>query len=195
MKKLVFATNNEHKLRELRQILNGEFELLSLNDIGCDEEIPETGATLESNASQKSFYIWNKYGIDCFADDTGLEISALGNEPGVYSARYAGEEKSSAANMQKVLDKMKGLTDRRARFRCVFSLIIDGKEKQFEGIVEGEILSEREGEGGFGYDPIFRPDGYQLSFASLSPEEKNSISHRGRAVKKLVDYLKRNHPL
>lgn len=194
MKKLVFATNNEHKLRELRQILKGEFELLSLNDIGCNEEIPETGTTLESNAAQKSYYIWNKYGINCFADDTGLEISALDNEPGVYSARYAGDEKSSEANTQKVLDKMTEITDRRARFRCVFSLIFDGQERQFEGVVEGVILKERQGEGGFGYDPIFMPDGYSDSFATLSPEEKNQISHRGRAVMKLVDYLKNNHP-
>jgi len=195
MKKLVFATNNEHKLRELRQILNGEFELLNLNDIGCNEEIPETGNTLESNASQKSFYIWNKYGIDCFADDTGLEINALNNEPGVYSARYAGDEKSSAANMQKVLDKLNGVRDRQARFRFVFSLVIDGHEKQFEGIVDGIILNERQGEGGFGYDPIFKPNGFPHSFASLSPEDKNRISHRGRAVMKLVDYLEHSQPL
>lgn len=190
MKKLVFATNNEHKLRELRQMLTGEFELLSLNDIGCNEEIPETGTTLESNAAQKAYYIWNKYGIDCFADDTGLEISALNNGPGVYSARYAGEEKSSEANMNKVLDKMTDVSDRSARFRCVFSLIIDGKEQQFEGIVEGIILDKKQGDGGFGYDPIFKPNEYLHSFATLSPEEKNSISHRGRAVMKLVDYLK-----
>jgi XTP/dITP diphosphohydrolase len=194
MKKLVFATNNEHKLRELRQILNDEFELLSLNDIGCNEEIPETGTTLESNASQKSHYIWHKYGIDCFADDTGLEISALGNEPGVYSARYAGEGKSSTANMQKVFDKMENIKDRRAQFRCVFSLIIDGGEQQFEGIVEGVILNEPEGDGGFGYDPIFKPNGYLHSFATLSPAEKNSISHRGRATMKLVDHLKCHYP-
>lgn len=194
MKKLVFATNNEHKIRELRQILKGEFELLSLNDIGCNEEIQETGTTLESNAAQKSYYIWNKYGLNCFADDTGLEINALGNEPGVYSARYAGDEKSSAANMQKVLDKMRDVTDRCARFRCVFSLIIEGKEQQFEGIVEGVILKETQGDGGFGYDPIFMPDGYRDSFANLSPEEKNQISHRGLAVMKLVEYLKNNHP-
>jgi XTP/dITP diphosphohydrolase len=193
MKTLVFATNNEHKLRELRQILTGEFELLSLHDIGCNEEIPETGITLESNASQKSNYIWNKYRIDCFADDTGLEIQALGNEPGVYSARYAGEEKSPEENMKKVLDKLEHVNDRRARFRCVFSLIMDGKELQFEGIVEGVILREKVGHGGFGYDPIFRPDGYKQSFASLSPEEKNLISHRGRAVRKLVEYLKNSH--
>lgn len=190
MKRIVFATNNEHKLRELRQILNGEFTLLSLEDIGCNEEIPETGTTLEFNASQKSHYIWDKYGIDCFADDTGLEIEALNNEPGVYSARYAGQAKSSEANIQKVLEKMKHTDERRARFRCVFSLIMNGEETQFEGIVEGNILHEKEGNGGFGYDPIFRPLGYEKSFASLSPEEKNRISHRGRAVQKLVEYHK-----
>jgi XTP/dITP diphosphohydrolase len=192
MKRIVFATNNDHKLRELRQILNDEFILLSLDEIGCSEEIPETGTTLEFNASQKSHYIWEKYGIDCFADDTGLEIKALNNEPGVYSARYAGESKDSEANMQKVLEQLKDIKDRSARFRCVFSLIMDGRETQFEGIVEGEILYGKEGNGGFGYDPIFKPLGYQRSFASLLPKEKNSISHRGRAVQKLVAYLK-NH--
>ena len=191
MKKIVFATNNEHKLRELREILKGEFELLSLHDINCNEEIPETGTTLEFNASQKANYVWNKYRFDCFADDTGLEIKALGNEPGVYSARYAGEEKSPEANMKKVLDKLANVKDRRARFRCVFSLIMNGVEHQFEGIVEGEILRTKEGTGGFGYDPIFKPDGYNQSFASLSPHEKNRISHRGRAVMKLVEFLKR----
>lgn len=190
MKRIVFATNNDHKLRELRQILKDEFILLSLAEIGCNEEIPETGTTLEFNASQKSHYIWDKYGIDCFADDTGLEIKALNNEPGVYSARYAGESKNSEANMHQVLEKMKDIKDRTARFRSVFSLIMDGRETQFEGIVEGEILYEKEGNGGFGYDPIFKPLGYQNSFASLLPEEKNSISHRGRAVQKLVEYLK-----
>ena len=195
MRKLVFATNNEHKIRELRQILKGEFELLSLHDIGCNEEIPETGITLESNASQKSNYIWNKYGIDCFADDTGLEIRALGNEPGVYSARYAGEEKSAEANMNKVLEKLKNVMDRRARFRCVFSLIMDSVEHQFEGIVEGFILKEKEGTGGFGYDPIFRPEGYEHSFASLPPGEKNRISHRGKAVVKLTEYLRKKYHL
>jgi XTP/dITP diphosphohydrolase len=192
MKRIVFATNNDHKLRELRQILKDEFILLSLEEIGCNEEIPETGTTLEFNASQKSHYIWEKYGIDCFADDTGLEIKALNNEPGVYSARYAGESKNSEANMQKVLEKMKDIKNRNARFRSVFSLIMDGRETQFEGIVEGEILYGKEGNGGFGYDPIFKPAGHQKSFASLLPEEKNSISHRGRAVQKLVEYLK-NH--
>lgn len=190
MRKLVFATNNNHKLRELKQILSSEFELLSLSEIGCTDDIPETGTTLEANAAQKSFYIWDKYGIDCFADDTGLEIEALGNEPGVYSARYAGEGRKAADNMLKVLEKMKNETNRKARFRCVISLIIDGEEKQFEGIVEGNILAEKQGEAGFGYDPIFMPLGFNQSFAEMSANDKNQVSHRGRAVMKLVDYLK-----
>ena len=190
MRKLVFATNNDHKLRELREILSAEFELLSLNDIGCNDDIPETGTTLEINAAQKSFYIWDKYGINCFADDTGLEIEAIDNEPGVYSARYAGEGRNASDNMLKVLEKMKNETNRSARFRCVISLVINGVEKQFEGIVEGTILAEKHGEAGFGYDPIFMPDGFNQSFAEMSPKDKNQISHRGRAVMKLVDYLK-----
>ena len=190
MRKLVFATNNDHKLRELKELLNSEFELLSLNDIGCSEDIPETGPTLEINAGQKSFYIWDKYLLNCFADDTGLEIEALSNEPGVYSARYAGDDKSSTANMNKVLEKMASETNRKGRFRCVISLVIDGQEKQFEGIVEGQILTEKHGEAGFGYDPIFMPDGYELSFAEMAAADKNRISHRGRAVEKLVGYLK-----
>jgi XTP/dITP diphosphohydrolase len=190
MRKLVFATNNDHKLKELRQILSSEFELLSLGDIGCTDDIPETGNTLEDNASQKSFYIWDKYGINCFADDTGLEIEALGNEPGVYSARYAGEGRNATDNMMMVLEKMKNQVNRKARFRCVISLIIDGAESQFEGIVEGKILAQQMGVAGFGYDPIFKADGYDQSFAQMSAQDKNLISHRGRAVQKLVDYLK-----
>jgi XTP/dITP diphosphohydrolase len=190
MRKLVFATNNDHKLKELRQILSSEFELLSLDDINCIDDIPETGNTLEDNASQKSFYIWDKYGINCFADDTGLEIEALGNEPGVYSARYAGEGRNATDNMRKVLEKMKNQINRKARFRCVISLIIDGTEIQFEGIVEGKILAHQQGVAGFGYDPIFIANGYDLSFAEMAAKDKNQISHRGRAVKKLVDYLK-----
>jgi len=190
MRKLVFATNNDHKLRELKEILSSEFELLSLNDIGCTDDIPETGTTLEVNAAQKSFYIWDKYGINCFADDTGLEIEALGNEPGVYSARYAGEGRNATDNMLKVLGKLKNEINRKARFRCVISLIINGEEKQFEGIVDGKILDEKHGVAGFGYDPIFMPDGFSQSFAEMAAEEKNQVSHRGRAVKKLVDYLK-----
>jgi len=190
MRKLVFATNNDHKLRELKQILPSEFELVSLNDIGCKDDIPETGTTLEINAAQKSFYIWNKFGINCFADDTGLEVEALGNEPGVYSARYAGEGRNASDNMLKVLENMKNETNRKARFRCVVSLIIDGKEKQFEGVVDGKIMTEKHGEAGFGYDPIFVPNGYLQSFAEMSADDKNKISHRGRAIMKLVEYLK-----
>jgi XTP/dITP diphosphohydrolase len=190
MRKLVFATNNDHKLRELKQILSSEFELLSLNEIGCTDDIPETGTTLEANAAQKSFYIWNKYGVNCFADDTGLEIEALGNEPGVYSARYAGEGRDASDNMLKVLEKMKYETNRNARFRCVISLVINGEEKQFEGIVGGEILTEKHGVAGFGYDPIFMANGFNQSFAEMSADDKNKISHRGRAVMKLVEYLK-----
>ncbi|GET27137.1 non-canonical purine NTP diphosphatase [Prolixibacter sp. NT017] len=192
MKKLVFATNNPHKLRELREILGEQFELLSLNDIGCADDIPETGDTLEANAAQKSFYIWDRYHINCFADDTGLEIDALNGEPGVYSARYAGEAKDARENVKKVLREMNGENNRTARFRTVISLIIDGKETQFDGIVEGEILTETRGDAGFGYDPIFLPEGKQKAFAEMEADEKNEISHRGRAVAKLVDYLKNN---
>lgn len=187
---LVFATNNQHKLAELQAILGDEFKLLSLKDIACFEEIPEEQPTLEGNASQKAFFVFNKYGYNCFADDTGLEIEALGGEPGVYSARYAGEEKSAEANMNKVLEKLAKINERNARFRTVISLIIDGEEKQFEGIVDGEILKERKGGSGFGYDPIFQPTGLEQSFAEMDLSEKNKISHRGRAVRKLVDYLK-----
>lgn len=187
---LVFATNNQHKLKELQAILGEEFHLLSLKDIGCDEEIPEEQPTLEGNASQKSFYIFDKYGYDCFADDTGLEIEALNGEPGVFSARYAGEEKSAEANMGKVLEKMAKINQRKARFRTVISLIIRGEEKRFEGIVNGEILKEKRGNSGFGYDPIFQPEGLNLSFAEMGLADKNKISHRGRAVEKLVNYLK-----
>lgn len=190
MKKLVFATNNAHKLREINEMLSGEFELMSLNDIGCLDEIPETGETLEANAAQKSSYIWNKYAIDCFADDTGLEIEALNNEPGVYSARYAGESKSAEANVEKVLEKMEGIDNRNARFRCVISLIVNGKETQFEGVVNGKIIDERRGSTGFGYDPIFVPNGHSHTFAEMAPDEKNNISHRGNAFEKLAKYLK-----
>jgi XTP/dITP diphosphohydrolase len=190
MEKLVFATNNSHKLRELSQIMPPDIKLLSLEDIGCADEIPETGPTLEINAAQKSFYIWNKYGLNCFADDTGLEVEALGNEPGVYSARYAGEARDANANIIKVLENLNNNSNRKARFRCVISLVIDGYEIQFEGIVNGAISTEKFGNSGFGYDPIFIPDGYDRSFAELSPEIKNAISHRGLAVMKLVDYLR-----
>ena len=190
--KLVFATNNQHKLQEITQLLNGSFELLSLNDIGCEDDIPENQATLEGNAAEKSFFIYNKYGLNCFADDTGLEIEALNGEPGVYSARYAGEERSAENNMDLVLDKLDKIKNRKARFRTVVSLVIDGSETQFEGIVDGEILEEKRGKTGFGYDPIFKPDESDVSFAEMSMDEKNKISHRARAVQKLVEYLIRH---
>ncbi len=188
--KLVFATNNRHKLEELQAILGNSFQLLSLKDIGCNEEIPEDYSTLEENARQKAFFIYEKYGYPCFADDTGLEIKALNGEPGVLSARYAGESKDSQANMDKVLAKLKTKTNRNARFRTVISLVIDGNEQMFEGIVDGEIISEKKGNTGFGYDPIFLPNGFQKTFAEMSLNEKNQISHRARAVQKLTDYLK-----
>jgi XTP/dITP diphosphohydrolase len=188
--KLVFATNNQHKLKELQAILGEHFELLSLKDIGCFEEIPEDQPTLEGNASQKAFYVYEKFGYSCFADDTGLEIDALNGEPGVYSARYAGEAKDPQANMDKVLEKLENAENRKARFRTVISLVLDGEEKQFEGIVEGEITNEKRGGSGFGYDPVFLPVGYNKTFAEMSLDDKNQISHRARAVQKLVEYLK-----
>lgn len=186
---LVFATNNRHKLEELQAILGNSIKLLTLNDIGCFDEIPEEQPTLEGNASQKSFYIFDRYGYNCFADDTGLEIEVLNGEPGVFSARYAGEEKSAEANIRKVLAKMHKINNRKARFRTVISLIINGVETQFEGVVDGEILTEKRGTSGFGYDPIFQPDGFSLTFAEMNLDDKNKISHRGRAVEKLILFL------
>lgn len=188
--KLVFATNNQHKLEELQAMLGNEIKLLSLKDIGCTEDIPEEQATLEGNANQKSAYVYENYGLSCFADDTGLEIEALNGEPGVYSARYAGEEKSAEANMEKVLEKLTKINNRKARFRTVISLIIKGEENLFEGVVEGEIITKKRGESGFGYDPIFKPIGFETTFAEMNLTDKNKISHRGRAVKKLVKHLK-----
>jgi len=187
---LVFATNNKHKLKELQTILGNSFRLLSLNDIGCFEEIPEEQPTLEGNARQKAQHVYEKFGYPCFADDTGLEISALNGEPGVFSARYAGEEKDSNANMNKVLKKMAKINNRKARFRTVISLIENSREEQFEGLVEGEIIREKRGDSGFGYDPIFLPGGFDKTFAEMNLEEKNKISHRGRAVEKLIRFLK-----
>jgi len=187
--KLVFATNNAHKLQEIRQLVDSSIQLLCLNDINCNDDIPENQETLEGNAAEKSFYIFNKYGLNCFADDTGLEIDALNGEPGVYSARYAGEERSSEKNMNLVLEKLDKIKNRKARFRTVISLVIDGREFQFEGIVNGLILEEKKGKTGFGYDPIFKPDESHHSFAEMPMDEKNKISHRGRAVRKLVEFL------
>lgn len=191
MKKIVFATNNPNKLREIREILGQQFEVVSLAEIGCHEDIPETGNTLEANALQKAQYICDHYHIDCFADDTGLEVKALGGAPGVHSARYAeGTDHNSEANMQRLLSELEGQANRQARFRTVIALILDGQTRLFEGVVEGRIDTEKHGQGGFGYDPLFIPDGYNESFAVLGEAVKNQISHRARAVKQLADYLK-----
>ena len=191
--KLVFATNNRHKLEEVRAIVGDRVEVLSLNDIDCHDDIPETADTLQGNALIKARYIYDKFGVDCFADDTGLEVDALGGEPGVYSARYAGEECCSEANMQKLLHNLTGKSDRNAQFRTVIALIITGEEKLFNGIVKGTIAEEKMGDSGFGYDPIFIPEGFSESFAQMSSEQKNSISHRYRATKQLSDYLKEKY--
>jgi XTP/dITP diphosphohydrolase len=190
MQQLVFATNNAHKLEEVADKVAGKVKLLSLNDIGCHDDIAETGTTFQANASIKSYYIYQKYNLNCFGDDSGLEINALNGEPGVYSARYAGEHGNHQANMDKVLEKLKDKTDRSARFRTVISLIWEDKEYFFEGTVNGTIRHERSGTAGFGYDPIFQPDGYDITFAEMSLAEKNSISHRAIAVGKLIEFLK-----
>lgn len=189
MKELVFATNNEHKLRELREIAGEKFRILSLKDINCFDDIPETEPTIKGNALIKANYIKDKYGYDCFADDTGLEVEALGGEPGVYSARYAGEDCDSEKNIDKILSKLKNESNRKARFITYIALILEGNTHIFEGEVQGEILTERHGEGGFGYDPVFKPVESENSFAEMLPEEKNAISHRGRAVQKLLKFL------
>jgi XTP/dITP diphosphohydrolase len=189
MQQLVFATNNAHKLEEVAHKVAGKVKLLSLNDIGCHDEIAETGTTFQANASIKSYYIYQKYNLNCFGDDSGLEIDALNGEPGVYSARYAGEHGNHQANMDKVLEKMKDNADRSARFRTVISLIWEDKEYFFEGTINGTIRHERSGTAGFGYDPIFQPDGYDITFAEMSMAEKNSISHRAIAVGKLIEFL------
>jgi XTP/dITP diphosphohydrolase len=190
---LVFATNNKHKLSEIRAILGDEIDILSLEDINCHADIPETADTLEGNALQKAQYVVDHFGMSCFADDTGLEVDALNGEPGIYSARYAGEEHDSEANMTKLLNNLGQNNNRKAQFRTVIALLEmeGGKIRQhlFEGIVKGEIIRERRGGEGFGYDPIFQPEGYQQTFAEMSGEAKNAISHRGRAVRKLVEYL------
>ena len=189
MKKIVFATNNLNKLRELRSAVK-DFQIIGLKDLNIIEDIPETGNSLRDNALQKAKYIYEKTGLDCFADDTGLEIEALDGRPGVYSARYAGQERNPEKNIKKVLYELKDSDDRNARFKTVIALVIRGEEYCFEGKVEGEILKEKQGIDGFGYDPIFRPLGYDQSFAEMSLELKNEISHRGLAIKKLLKYLK-----
>ena len=189
MKTLVFATNNLHKLEEVRDILGGSFRIASLKEIGCTDDIPETADTLEGNSLQKARYVKEKFGYDCFADDTGLEVEALGGAPGVFSARYAGPGHDSEANMRKLLKELEGKTNRQAQFRTVVALLLEGREYTFEGIVRGTILAERRGTAGFGYDPVFVPEGYAETFAEMGSEEKNRISHRARAVQKLADFL------
>lgn len=188
MKELVFATNNAHKLQEVRSILSDRINVKSLQEIGCDVDIPETGSTLVENAGIKSRYVFQQYRVDCFADDSGLEVEALGGEPGVYSARYSGS-RDMEANINFLLKKLRDKTNRQASFKTVISLIIDGREYLFEGVVQGQILYEKVGTEGFGYDPIFVPDGYSKTFAEMDPAEKNAISHRAMAVAGLTDFL------
>ncbi len=191
MKELIFATNNKHKLSEVRPMLEGKVLIHSLSEIGLDGDIPETADTLEGNALQKAQWVYERTGRDCFADDTGLEVDVLGGAPGVYSARYAGEGCSFDDNMDKLLAALDGVENRRARFRTVICLLENGQPHYFEGRVEGRILTEKHGTEGFGYDPIFQPDDSGVPFAEMDMESKNRISHRGRAMVKLIDYLKR----
>lgn len=187
--KIVFATNNPNKLKEIQALMPKGVQILSLKDIGCNEDIPETGETLEANAFQKAHYLKEHYGYDCFADDTGLEIEALNGAPGVYSARYAGPQRSAADNMTKILTELDGKSHRAAQFRTAIALILNGEEHLFEGCVNGHISKTKLGEQGFGYDPIFIPENEDRSFAQMSMDEKGAISHRGKAVKKLINFL------
>ncbi|HEU4791252.1 MAG TPA: non-canonical purine NTP diphosphatase [Flavobacterium sp.] len=190
--KIVFATNNANKIHEIQSMLPESIEIISLESIGCYEEIPETADTIEGNAIMKANHITEKYGYDCFADDTGLEVEALNGEPGVYSARYAGEQKSAEDNMNKLLVNLENSTNRNAQFKTVITLNLEGKQYLFTGIAKGEITLEKSGNQGFGYDPIFRPEGYQETFAQLSLETKNTISHRGKATQELITFLNQN---
>lgn len=189
MKTLVFATQNLHKIEEISAILNNDCRILSLNAIGCTKTLPENQSTLEGNALEKAKFVYENYNYNCFADDTGLEIEVLNNRPGVFSARYAGPENNSEANIQKILTELKGISNRKARFRTVISLIMEGQEFFFEGTVNGVIISEKRGESGFGYDPVFLPDGYSQTFAEMDLALKNTISHRALAMKKLINFL------
>jgi XTP/dITP diphosphohydrolase len=189
--KICFATNNPNKVQEIQQLLGKDFEILSLQEIGCAEELAETQDTLEGNSAQKARYVFDHYGVNCFADDTGLEVEALDNAPGVYSARYAGPQRSSDDNMKKLLSALQGQEHRSARFRTVITLLMDGTMHQFEGVVEGQIVDQPTGDEGFGYDPLFMPEGYDRTFAQMNMQEKNKISHRGRAIRKLVDFLRK----
>ena len=187
--KLVFATNNLNKLSEIRSLVKGSIDILSLNDINCNEELPETNFTIEGNALQKAKYIFDNYGLNCFADDTGLEIQALDGDPGVFSARYAGEPSNAENNIKKVLDNLQGVNNREANFKTVIAIIINGKETLFKGICNGSITRNKIGQKGFGYDPIFIPDSFAITFAQMTKKQKNAISHRGKAVQKLIRFL------
>lgn len=189
MKNIVFATNNKNKLREIRDIVGSKYNILSLSDINCHEDILETADTIEGNALLKARFVKEKYGYDCFADDTGLEVEALDNRPGVYSARFAGEDCNSENNINKLLSELEGIENRKARFRTVIALIKGETEEEFEGVIYGNISHERHGEGGFGYDKVFVPENYEKTFAEMLPEKKNSISHRAKATRLLIEYL------
>jgi len=189
IEQLIFATDNANKVREVNQLLQDRIKVIPKNEIGCTEEIPETQATIEGNALQKARYLYDKYNVNCFAEDSGLEVDGLEGRPGVYSARYAGPERSDVANMRKVLTELEPIADRSAQFKTVIALIIDQKEYLFEGIVRGQLTTEPDGNGGFGYDPIFIADGMDQTFANISPDEKNKISHRGKAVRQLISFL------
>lgn len=190
--KICFATNNPHKITEVQAIVGRKFKLVSLSEIGCWEELPETGNTLEENSAQKAEYVWQKYQIPCFADDSGLEVEALANAPGVYSARYAGLPKNDEKNIALLLQNLQNETNRKAQFRTCITLITAKGKWQFEGIVKGKILEEKQGSQGFGYDPVFLPEGYEQTFAEMNMQDKNAISHRAIAVKKLADFLEAN---
>ncbi|HET9570398.1 MAG TPA: non-canonical purine NTP diphosphatase [Bacteroidales bacterium] len=191
MHKIVFATNNAHKMGEVSAILDSKFKLIGLKEIGCYDEIPETSDTIEGNALQKANYVWEHYGIDCIADDTGLEVEALNGAPGVYSARYAGEECIAENNIQKLLKELDGVQNRKARFKTVAALILNGRVNLFEGVIYGRILTEKRGQDGFGYDPVFVPDHFNESFAEMTSEQKNSISHRALAFKAFAEFMNR----
>ncbi|MCO6477158.1 MAG: non-canonical purine NTP diphosphatase [Phaeodactylibacter sp.] len=189
MPSIVFATRNQNKIKEANAALNGAFEIIGLDAVGCEEELPETSPTIEENALEKARYVHRHYQVDCFSEDTGLEVEALDGAPGVYSARYAGPANDAEANMTLLLSNLKGVENRKARFRTVIALILDGKEHTFEGVVNGQVIHIKKGRGGFGYDPIFMPDGYNRTFAQMTVEEKNAISHRGQAIAKLKAFL------
>ncbi len=194
MKSLIFATNNKHKIEEATHILQNRYNIISLSEIGFNDDIPETEVTLEGNASLKAWHIHNRFKKDCFADDTGLEVEALNGEPGVYSARYAGDTHDFALNVTKLLKNLEGIENRNARFRTAISLIIGGNEYKFEGIVNGHIIKERKGSFGFGYDPVFIPNGYEITMAEMSPDIKNKISHRAVALQRMADFLNTVNP-